>query len=109
MLEVRQLDAFHGHAQALWQVDLDVADAEIVSVIGPNGAGKSTLVTAVAGLLRTVRGDISVDGTDLTTLPAHRVCSHGVAIVPPERVTGRRWHGWSGCSRGWPNGPGSRR
>lgn len=85
MLEVRQLDAFHGHAQALWQVDLDVADAEIVSVIGPNGAGKSTLVTAVAGLLRTVRGDISVDGTDLTTLPAHRVCSHGVAIVPEGR------------------------
>jgi branched-chain amino acid transport system ATP-binding protein len=85
MLEVRRLDAFHGHAQALWGVDLTVGDAEIVSVIGPNGAGKSTLVSAVAGLLRTVRGQLLVDGSDLTTVPAHQVCERGVAIVPEGR------------------------
>jgi branched-chain amino acid transport system ATP-binding protein len=85
VLEIRQLDAFHGHAQALWGVDLDVADAEVVSVIGPNGAGKSTLVQAVAGLLRTVRGRIAVAGEDLATVPAHRVCDRGVAIVPEGR------------------------
>ncbi|MPZ26055.1 MAG: ATP-binding cassette domain-containing protein [Micromonosporaceae bacterium] len=85
MLEVRELDAFHGHAQALWGVDLAVGDAEVVSVIGPNGAGKSTLVCAVAGLLRTVRGRILVDGHDLTTVAAHRVCERGVAIVPEGR------------------------
>ena len=56
MLEVRGLDAFHGRAQALWGVDLDVGDAQIDSEIGPNGAGKTTLVNAVAGELRTVRG-----------------------------------------------------
>jgi branched-chain amino acid transport system ATP-binding protein len=85
MLEVRGLDAFHGHARALWGVDLTVADAEIVSVIGPNGAGKSTLVHAVAGVLRTVRGEIVVDGTDLTGVAAHQVCGRGVAIVPEGR------------------------
>jgi branched-chain amino acid transport system ATP-binding protein len=85
MLEIRRLDAFHGHARALWGVDLDVADGEIVSVIGPNGAGKSTLVHAVAGLLRTVRGRIAVAGADLTTVAAHQVCGHGVAIVPEGR------------------------
>ncbi|HEU4540735.1 MAG TPA: ABC transporter ATP-binding protein [Jiangellaceae bacterium] len=85
MLEIHGLDAFHGHAQALWAVDLAVGDAEIVSVIGPNGAGKSTLVMAVAGLLRTIRGRIVLDGADLATLPAPQVCSHGVAIVPEGR------------------------
>jgi branched-chain amino acid transport system ATP-binding protein len=85
MLEIRGLEAFHGHAQALWGVDLDLADGEIASVIGPNGAGKSTLVNAVAGLLRTVRGDIVVDGVNLTTVAAHEVCSRGVAIVPEGR------------------------
>jgi branched-chain amino acid transport system ATP-binding protein len=85
MLEVRGLEAFHGHAQALWSLDLQVGDAEIVSVVGPNGAGKSTLVNAVGGLLRTVRGQILVDGTDLTTRPAHQVCGYGVAIVPEGR------------------------
>jgi branched-chain amino acid transport system ATP-binding protein len=85
MLEIRGLDAFHGRAQALWGVDLDLGDAEIVSVIGPNGAGKSTLVNAVAGMLRTVRGRIAVNGTDLAALPAHRVCECGVAVVPEGR------------------------
>jgi branched-chain amino acid transport system ATP-binding protein len=85
MLEVHGLDAFHGHAQALWSVDLRVGDAEIVGVVGPNGAGKSTLVNAIGGLLRTVRGQILVDGTDLTTQAAHRVCGYGVAIVPEGR------------------------
>jgi len=85
MLEVRHLDAFHGHAQALWDVDIDVRDGEIVSVIGPNGAGKSTLVMALAGMLRTIRGRVSVDGTDLVRLPPHQVCAHGVAVVPEGR------------------------
>jgi branched-chain amino acid transport system ATP-binding protein len=85
MLEIRGLDAFHGHAQALWGVDLDVDDGEIVSVIGPNGAGKSTLVMAIAGLLRPIRGQITLDGADLGTVAAHHVCAHGVAIVPEGR------------------------
>src|SRR5690606_12860417 len=85
MLEIRALDAFHGHAQALWGVDLDVGAGEVVSVIGPNGAGKSTLVNAVAGVLRTVRGQIRLDGADLTTVAAHQVCARGVAIVPEGR------------------------
>jgi branched-chain amino acid transport system ATP-binding protein len=85
VLEIRQLDAFHGRAQALWSVDLDVGEAEIVSVIGPNGAGKSTLVHAVAGLLRTTRGRVWLDGTDLTRVAAHRICGRGVAIVPEGR------------------------
>ena len=85
MLEIESLDAFYGHAQALWQVDLQLAQAEVVSVIGPNGAGKSTLVNAIAGLLRTVRGRIVVNGTDLSRLPAHRACDHAVAVVPEGR------------------------
>jgi branched-chain amino acid transport system ATP-binding protein len=85
MLEVRGLDAFHGQARALWGVDLTVDDGEIVSVIGPNGAGKSTLVNAVAGVLRTVEGQILVDGVDLAAVPAHRVCERQVAIVPEGR------------------------
>jgi branched-chain amino acid transport system ATP-binding protein len=85
MLEVRRLDAYHGHAQALWGVDLAVADGQIACVIGPNGAGKSTLVHAVAGLLRTVRGQILVDGEDLAAVAPHQVCTRGVAIVPEGR------------------------
>jgi branched-chain amino acid transport system ATP-binding protein len=85
MLEIRQLAAFYGDAQALWDVTLDVGAGETVSLIGPNGAGKSTLVAAVAGLHPSVRGHIEVGGVDVVGLPAHRVCAHGVAVVPEGR------------------------
>jgi branched-chain amino acid transport system ATP-binding protein len=85
MLEVRELDAFYGDAQALWDVSLDVGAGETVCVIGPNGAGKSTIVASIAGLLPAVRGRIAIDGTDVVGLPAHRVCAQGVAIVPEGR------------------------
>jgi branched-chain amino acid transport system ATP-binding protein len=85
MLEIRALDAFYGDAQALWSVALDVADGETVSVIGPNGAGKSTLVHAIARLHTRTRGEIVVDGVDVSRQRTHKVCSHGVAIVPEGR------------------------
>jgi len=85
MLEVRQLDVFHGDAQALWGVDLSIGDGEVVGVVGPNGSGKSTLVNTIAGLHRSVRGNILVDGAELTSVAPHRVCEHGVATVPEGR------------------------
>jgi branched-chain amino acid transport system ATP-binding protein len=85
MLEVRALDVFYGDARALEAVDIDVAGGEIVCIVGPNGAGKSTLVNAIAGLHRSVRGTITMGGADVTHVPPHRVCRHGVAIVPEGR------------------------
>ena len=58
---------------------------EIVAVVGPNGAGKSTLVNVIAGLHRARSGQIVVDGTEITTLPSHRYCDQGIAIVPEGR------------------------
>ncbi len=85
MLEIRGLDVRYGDARALEAVDFDVAAGEIVCVVGPNGAGKSTLVNTIAGLHRAARGRIVMDGVDVTRVPAHRVCRHGLAIVPEGR------------------------
>jgi branched-chain amino acid transport system ATP-binding protein len=85
MLEVKGLSAFYGDAQALRDVDLRIEDGEIVSVVGPNGAGKTTLVNALAGLLADRVGEIVLGHVDLARVPSHRVCEHGVAIVPEGR------------------------
>jgi len=85
VLEVRGVDARYGDAQALWNIDIDVAPAETVCIIGPNGAGKTTLVHTIAGLHPAASGNIRVDGVDVTTLPGHKVCAHGVATVPEGR------------------------
>ena len=85
MLEVEGLHAFYGEAIALSGVNLRLDPGEIVCVVGPNGAGKSTLVNAIAGLHRTTRGRIVMDGRDLASVAAHRVCASGVALVPEGR------------------------
>jgi branched-chain amino acid transport system ATP-binding protein len=85
MLRVEALHAFYGDAQALWGVDLEVGEGEIVGLVGPNGAGKSTLVNVIAGLHRQVRGSVTIAGSSLTTVPPHRVGALGVALVPEGR------------------------
>jgi branched-chain amino acid transport system ATP-binding protein len=85
MLEIRDLDVFYGEAQALWGVDLDLADGEVVCIVGPNGAGKTTLVQAIAGMLPVARGSVRIGGAEIAGQPAHRVCHAGVAIVPEGR------------------------
>ncbi|MBM3218667.1 MAG: ABC transporter ATP-binding protein [Candidatus Rokubacteria bacterium] len=85
MLEVRELSIAYGGAPAVWDVSLDVGAGELVAVIGPNGAGKSTLVNTIAGLHRPRAGVIRCAGVELGALPSHRVCRHGIALVPEGR------------------------
>ncbi|RBY92174.1 ABC transporter ATP-binding protein [Blastococcus sp. TBT05-19] len=57
------------------ELDVEVADGEVLAVLGPNGAGKSTLLRVLAGLLPPDAGSVVVDGAtwdgDGTSLPPH--------------------------------------
>jgi branched-chain amino acid transport system ATP-binding protein len=66
LLDVRGLVKRFGGVTALQEVDIDVADGEIVGLIGPNGSGKTTLVNCVSGILRPTAGTVVFDGTDVT-------------------------------------------
>jgi branched-chain amino acid transport system ATP-binding protein len=85
LLEVRGLSIAYGGAPAVWDVSLDVGAGEFVAVIGPNGAGKSTLVNTIAGLHRARAEVIRCGGVELGAVPSHRVCRHGIALVPEGR------------------------
>ncbi len=85
LLEVEKIDAFYGNIQALRGVSLTVEQGEIVTLIGSNGAGKTTTLRTIAGMLRPRAGHIRFDGTDLATVPAHRIVYHGIAHAPEGR------------------------
>ena len=85
LLEVRNVHVSYGDAPAVWDASLDIDAGQIAAVVGPNGAGKSTLINAIAGILRPRQGRILIDGVDVTSIPGHLVCQHGVAIVPEGR------------------------
>jgi ABC-type branched-subunit amino acid transport system ATPase component/ABC-type branched-subunit amino acid transport system permease subunit len=84
-LTVAGLDAGYGGEPVLKGVDLQVRSHELVAVLGANGAGKSTLMRAISGLLRPVAGGIALAGADIGRLPAHKVATLGVSLVPEGR------------------------
>jgi branched-chain amino acid transport system ATP-binding protein len=85
VLDVQGLNVHHGQLLALRDFSLTVEEGETVAVIGANGAGKSTLLGALAGLNRSSTGTISLDGRDITQLPAYRHVAAGIALVPEGR------------------------
>ncbi len=54
--------------QALRNVSLDVGRGRLTAVMGPSGSGKSTLMHTLAGLDRPTRGEVFIEGTDITKL-----------------------------------------
>jgi branched-chain amino acid transport system ATP-binding protein len=85
LLAVEQLDVRHGLLRAARDVTLEVAEGETLALVGANGAGKSTLLRAIAGAHKPAAGRVVFDGVDITSVPAYRRVSLGVALVPEGR------------------------
>ena len=85
MLSVSDLDVFHGDAQALDGVALEIARGEIVAIVGANGAGKTSLIRTIAGMHKPSRGRIVFNGTDIGGRPSHQVCNLGIGQVAEGR------------------------
>jgi branched-chain amino acid transport system ATP-binding protein len=85
LLAVRGLKAWYGRAQILFDVDLEVAEGEVVALMGRNGAGKSTTLRSIIGLLDRVQGDISFAGAPIRGEPPYRIARRGLGYVPEER------------------------
>jgi branched-chain amino acid transport system ATP-binding protein len=85
MLRIENLDVFHGDAQALDDVSLEIDQGAIVAIVGANGAGKTSLIRTIAGMLRPARGRISFRNTNITGWESYRVCNLGIGQVAEGR------------------------
>jgi len=85
LLATHQLESFYGDFQALFGIDFEIAQGEIVAVIGANGAGKSTFLKTVAGLLKARREAITFEGEPIGGMPAGKIVQRGLALVPEGR------------------------
>jgi branched-chain amino acid transport system ATP-binding protein len=85
MLRIENLDVFHGDAQALDGVSLEIKQGAIVAIVGANGAGKTSLIRTIAGMHRPARGRILYNGQDVAGWPSHKVCDLGIGQVAEGR------------------------
>jgi putative ABC transport system ATP-binding protein len=59
---------YEGSITVLRDVDLDIAEGELVAIVGPSGSGKSTLLHVMGTLDRPTVGDVELDGVDVVRL-----------------------------------------
>ncbi|MFO1067592.1 MAG: phosphate ABC transporter ATP-binding protein PstB [Geminicoccaceae bacterium] len=69
-MSAKKVNLWYGQKQALFDVDLDIADRQVTALIGPSGCGKSTFLRCLNRMNDTidgcrVQGDIRLDGRDV--------------------------------------------
>jgi ABC-type branched-subunit amino acid transport system ATPase component/MFS family permease len=82
LLVVKDLNVGYGGLRVLHDVNLEVAEGEVVALLGTNGAGKSTLLRAIAGVTEADFGAVVLDGRDITHAPPPEIAALGVAGMP---------------------------
>jgi branched-chain amino acid transport system ATP-binding protein len=85
MLKLEGLSVFYGGIHALRGIDMEVPDAQIISLIGANGAGKSTMLNTIVGLVKPATGKVIWDGEDITGADPKDIVSRGLVMVPEGR------------------------
>jgi branched-chain amino acid transport system ATP-binding protein len=85
VLKLQGVSASYGSVPAITDVSIEIGEGEAVGLLGANGAGKSTTLRVISGLVKLKAGSISFAGTDLASLPPHRIPELGIAHVPEGR------------------------
>lgn len=87
MIEIKHLDKVYGSGpkavKALNGIELHI-DAGMFGLLGPNGAGKTTLMRILAGIVVPSRGEVQVDGYDLSNEKGKEVVKTMLGYLPQE-------------------------
>jgi branched-chain amino acid transport system ATP-binding protein len=85
VLSTHALQAFYGDAQALFGIDFELNQGEMVAIIGANGAGKSTFLKSLVGLVKAPVDAIRLKGEPIGGMPPGHIVRRGLALVPEGR------------------------
>jgi branched-chain amino acid transport system ATP-binding protein len=84
LLQLSDVSASYGSSQALFGIDLNIAQGQVAALMGRNGMGKSTTVKCICRMLPS-SGKIVFDGQDISHLASHRAARLGIGLVPEGR------------------------
>ena len=84
LLSLSSLKAYYGESQALFDVNLEINEGEIVALMGRNGTGKSTTVKSIFQMIPT-KGELLFSGENLSKLKSFQISRLGAGLVPEGR------------------------
>ena len=84
LLTLQNVKASYGSSKALFDVNLNVSEGEVVALMGRNGMGKSTTVKTICRMIP-ASGQLIFDGQDLSCLASHQAARLGIGLVPEGR------------------------
>lgn len=90
ILEAKNLAKSYKKRAVVKDVSLSVKSGQIVGLLGPNGAGKTTCFYMIVGIVAADKGQVLIDGQDLTQLPIHGRAQAGIGYLPQEASIFRR-------------------
>ena len=79
---MKGVSAGYGRLQILEDVSIEAGPQQITVIVGPNGSGKSTLLKTIAGLTSIYRGQVTLDGKEVSGLAPHEIARMGIAYLP---------------------------
>ena len=83
-LTVTELRKRFGLKEVVRGVTFSMYNGEVAGLLGPNGAGKTTIFYMIVGFYRPTRGNVTMDGVDITSKPMYRRARQGIAYLPQE-------------------------
>lgn len=89
-LEAKNLAKSYKGRQVVIDVSIAVEDGQIVGLLGPNGAGKTTCFYMIAGIVRADRGEVFINGENVTRQPMHGRARRGLGYLPQEASVFRK-------------------
>jgi ABC-type branched-subunit amino acid transport system ATPase component len=83
-LVIVDISAGYGGLPVIDGVGLKAHYGAVTAIVGPNGSGKSTLLKTIVGVLPALRGEVFLDGEDVSRVPQETRARRGLGYVPQE-------------------------
>jgi len=85
LLEVKDIHVYIKSFYILQGISFEIPKRETTVLLGRNGAGKTTTMRAILGLNPPKKGTITLNGEEISHLPAHKIVQKGIGYVPDTR------------------------
>ncbi|MBR1907463.1 LPS export ABC transporter ATP-binding protein [bacterium] len=83
-IETKNLVKIYGDRSVVNDISFEVNKGEVVCLLGPNGAGKTTTFYMVVGLVKPNKGQVLLNGTDISSWPMNIRAVNGIGYLPQE-------------------------